>query len=280
MTHGFFVIMGGFHYYKDGKPLYPLHPDDVLELVQRAGLVPPTLHELKDKGKADAFTKCVTIVQTLWFVTQCIARRMEHLPATSLEIMTLAYTVITLTMYATWWRKPLNVNCPVRIAESRRSKVYTRSALEPIFDYVMGSQDEAVTLRGLDRVPTFWAGNNNGPHVYTADAIALLVAMVFGAIHCIAWSYEFPSHAEQLIWRVSAVTIAVVPVAICLTFKIRGLHTTYTRREAIGIHSLFVCALIYIIGRSLLLVLSFTTLRSLPCGAYLTIWWVKYIPHI
>lgn len=102
ITHGFFVVMGGFHYYYDGKPLYPLDSSQVVALVKTGTLVPPTEHELKDKSKGDALSKSFIIIQTLWFVIQCIARRIEHLPITKLEIMTLAYTVITIAMYGFW----------------------------------------------------------------------------------------------------------------------------------------------------------------------------------
>jgi len=36
------------------------------------------------------------VIQTGWFILQCIARRIEHLPGL-------------------WWNKPLNVRCPVRV---------------------------------------------------------------------------------------------------------------------------------------------------------------------
>src|ERR1700685_1643987 len=107
--------MGGFHYYYNGKPIYPLNTAEVLALVREGTLVPPTEDELKDKSKGDALSKGFVIIQTLWFVVQCIARRIEHLPITKLEIMTLAYTVITIAMYGFWWHNPLNISCPARV---------------------------------------------------------------------------------------------------------------------------------------------------------------------
>jgi len=64
-THGFFVIMGGFHFYSDGEPVHALHFDDVLELVQDGELVPPTLTELKDRSKGNSLSKTIVIFQTL-----------------------------------------------------------------------------------------------------------------------------------------------------------------------------------------------------------------------
>ena len=39
----------------------------------------------------------------------------------------------------------------------------------------------------------------------------VLVALIFGGIHCIGWSFHFPSHAEQLLWRMSSIAITANP---------------------------------------------------------------------
>ncbi|KZP21845.1 hypothetical protein FIBSPDRAFT_825300, partial [Athelia psychrophila] len=114
-SHAFLVTMGGFLFYSADGPLYPLSPENVIELVRRGHLVPPTADEIANQSKGDALSKGVAVAQTLWFVVQCIARRAERLPVTTLEIMTLAYTVMTVAMYAAWWDKPLNVSCAVRV---------------------------------------------------------------------------------------------------------------------------------------------------------------------
>ncbi|KAI0054197.1 hypothetical protein BV25DRAFT_1762989, partial [Artomyces pyxidatus] len=38
--HGFFIIMGGFHYYDNGEPQHPLSRWDVVKLVRTGALVP------------------------------------------------------------------------------------------------------------------------------------------------------------------------------------------------------------------------------------------------
>ncbi|KZP19183.1 hypothetical protein FIBSPDRAFT_658134, partial [Athelia psychrophila] len=125
ISHGFLAIMGGFCYYGDGQPMFPLQVDKVswqdpedsqlyiLALVKSRSLVPPTSDELGDRSTGGALSKIIAVSQTLWFVAQCIARRVENLTITNLEIMTLAYTVITVAMYAAWWDRPLNVSCPI-----------------------------------------------------------------------------------------------------------------------------------------------------------------------
>ncbi|KAI0059818.1 hypothetical protein BV25DRAFT_1808398, partial [Artomyces pyxidatus] len=114
--HGFAFIMGGFHCYVDGKPKHPLSRGDVVELVKSGDLVPPTDEEIRNWSQGDVLSKTLAVVQTLWFVVQAIARGIEGLPITQLEIMTLAYTTITVAMYVAWWDKPQNVGGPVRVA--------------------------------------------------------------------------------------------------------------------------------------------------------------------
>lgn len=51
------------------------------------------------------------------------------------EVMTLAYTVITVAMYAAWWHKPLNISCPVGVPGTAPVVVHT--GLESIWDQIL-----------------------------------------------------------------------------------------------------------------------------------------------
>ncbi|KZP06525.1 hypothetical protein FIBSPDRAFT_842053 [Athelia psychrophila] len=297
-AHGFLAIMGGFYYYQNGKTMFPLQVQDVgererpdkdyyiLALVKSRSLVPPSSDELGDKSKGDTISKSIAIFQTLWFVVQCIARRIENLATTNLEIMTLAYTVITVAMYAAWWHKPLNVHCPIRVKGSKKFAKDTRPfQWTDIINYVTGDQDYLIDLSGEERVPTFWSscsgGNSTEVPLY-ADMIALAVAMVFGAVHCAAWSYTFPSLVERWMWRVCAIAIAAIPLPMAGAFMVFN----PIDREASGFldYIIGLCmalgALLYILARIILLILSFTTLHKLPPSAYQAVQWTTWIPHI
>lgn len=76
--HGFFVIMGGFHYHYDGKSLYPLRVSDVVALVDKGTFILLTEDELKGKSKGDALSKSFVIIQTLWFVVRTPHRAFSH----------------------------------------------------------------------------------------------------------------------------------------------------------------------------------------------------------
>lgn len=58
------------------------------------------------------------LFHTFWFVIQCIARRVEGLPISELEIITFAYTTINVGIFIAWWDKPKDVDCSIRVLHS------------------------------------------------------------------------------------------------------------------------------------------------------------------
>ena len=260
----------------------------------------PTKEEIKDKGKSDWLAKSLVLLQTSWFVMQCIARAIEHIPVTHLEIITLAYAAMNFVIYIFWWNKPLNVNRPVQVfrksePSATQRQVISRATqnlraweltweeigdvLKIIVIFIAGGQDDDVDLSREDRVPRFWADDPSG-HFIDADFIVLGVGICFGAIHCISWVFSFPTHTELLIWRASCVAITVVPIYIFLGL----LLGIWLAKMGFGNTVLYFFpisgGILYIIARAITLVLAFTSLRGLPHGAYETVHWTIFIPHV
>ena len=219
-THGFFIIMGGFHYFSDTGENYPLTWEDVGSLLRANTITLPTEEEILDKSKSDSLAKIIVIIQTLWFVTQCIARRLERLATTELEIVTLAYTAISLGMFIAWWDKPVNVECPIRVSHGTNVMDDTElgSWWEELLFAIIGSQDYRTNRRIGQSVPMFYSGKPELGQVMIADCITLAAGVIFGAIHCVAWSFHFPSYTQSLLWRVSSAAITAVPVLVFVTF--------------------------------------------------------------
>lgn len=110
-VHGFFAVMGGFMLFDDDKEDGTIKPND-LKSYLNAGEIEITKKEIEDRSKGDTLTKGLVIIQTGWFILQCVARRAEHLPVTELELVTLAFATLSFVTYWLWWHKPLNVQCP------------------------------------------------------------------------------------------------------------------------------------------------------------------------
>ena len=317
-THGFFIIMGGFHLFErnhkdmgednrnisqeDDKPLHPLQARDLEDCNGYESFIMPTKVEIQDKGKSDWLAKLLVLLQTSWFIMQCIARAREHLPVTHLEIVTLAYAAMNFVIYIFWWNKPLNVNRPVRVFRKldpnaasdsnrphRSRPIEWKFTLEEIGEGLQTLVKLIVTGEGNvdlgreDRVPRFWADDRRGGYVVIADGIVLGVGVCFGAIHCIAWYFSFPTPTELLMWRISSVAITAVPIYMPLVIVFGALlSNTYFHKFGITIFFLSPLSggILYIIARTITLVLAFTSLRDLPPGAYQTVHWTTFIPHV
>ncbi|KAK1225875.1 hypothetical protein PQX77_011167 [Marasmius sp. AFHP31] len=148
ITHAFFALGGGFALYdsegnflfhlwdqqfcdhEQGGPdgyntqllkLEELHAygdrqyESPLEYCVANKLIIMTEDEIKNLGHTDLIAKTITIIQTLYFISSCIARGASRLAITELEFFTVGFAALNLVSYAFWWHKPSRVRFPVRI---------------------------------------------------------------------------------------------------------------------------------------------------------------------
>lgn len=367
MTHGFFVSMGGFMLYGDNTDHpHPLSPDDLELFVKRGDIELPTIteKELKDKSKGDGVSKAFVMVQTIWFILQTVARRVEHLPITELELVTVAFSILSLAVYLLWWDKPLNVRCAVPVAKSpvrsysrseeeaegnderdndarerespiNLAKAMVREVLRPIEEAVHNGKlerDRYWSANGLGvwatasrrawgavrhgvllpiasliieifnmgwsgditasqtKVPAFYAGKLTNDEGLLCVVVLSVFAMTFGCIHCIAWSFSFPSDIEKVLWRISSLVITCVPAFYLSLFGILSLGFRFgfphlpswleSLLKKVFLMTLILCALLYLAARFMLLTQPFISLRSLPKEAYQQVYWTTLLPHL
>ena len=79
-----------------------------------------TEDEITDRSKGDALSKTIFILQSTWFIVQCIARRIQLLNITQLELTTLAMASLNGITFILWWDKPLGVQTVVRVYMKRK----------------------------------------------------------------------------------------------------------------------------------------------------------------
>lgn len=98
LTHSYYAYMGGFAIRNKAlgevnTQVFHLPPSQIYKL-RRSGLIKPLpdidVEEMKDKCKSDAFAKTIAICQILWTMVQIIARTVQRLPVSPLEIAVVA----------------------------------------------------------------------------------------------------------------------------------------------------------------------------------------------
>lgn len=295
--HGFFAIMGGYVDIRS-RPILPT--EDGLRRVRISK------KDIEDKSKSNFIARFLVLLQTTWFVLQTITRAVRHLPVTELELMTIAFVVLNVVTFYFWLDKPLDVQRPYPIIDLAGSAYPT--FLERIppnrFNYLprklanmgFGIQQP---LDGLYRVSTFYSGPPSYARTVRAACGAAVLAGLVGGIHCIAWSFNFPSTIEKILWRSSSVGATVMPLLLGIFHLLhispfmqddeQSRLRTYVNAKAGSpkwwvswmVYFVYdVISYLYLFSRFILLVLPFVLLRSAISEAYRTIPWVTFIPHI
>ncbi|KAG2034686.1 hypothetical protein BDR03DRAFT_1093575 [Suillus americanus] len=307
LTHGFFACMGGFMLCVDNKPRVTLEPDELLQFVRDGSVEKPTITqaEIQDQSKGDMPAKCLAICHLVWFIFQLIARYIQKLPVTLLEIDTLGVVVMTCISYGFWLFKPKNVRLPHNVHWKHPSTPLPNS---------LNSGAERDTLSILKLL----FNSRLLQSILTPEHIILCIGcvsgIIFGGIHCLGWNVFFPKHTEQVLWRVASIWIPGMLLLTALQYYLLKfmLKSTPTAELVNGQTSeslpspqrtidiirpilrvpirsqppgglfganLAFFIIYYVSARMTIIVLMFLSLRSLPPGAYDTVLWTQFIPH-
>ncbi|KAH6682341.1 hypothetical protein F5X68DRAFT_25372 [Plectosphaerella plurivora] len=174
--------------------------------------------------------------------------------------------------------------------------------------------EECVAFRPRNRVLDNVASGSTQDSLTMATTLWVLgfslcvIPILYGGIHLTAWSSEFPSDIECLLWRVSSISIMLTMV-VWPWASIVGIDALPGKDVASGfmdaefvdgsdatqnlVKWLFTRPVTYTVwlvltgvllaslfGRFYLVVESFISLRAVPVGAYWVPSWLKYIPHV
>jgi hypothetical protein len=266
-THSYFVVMNGFFDTSEQKSVIPGKDDEPSAfLEQYAGIIEKsgdrrravtTRDEILDRSKGDLFAKSIVVTQLLWFVAQYIGRWAAHLHRSQLEAMTLAYAVLSILVYILWWDKPLNIRFPVRVTKETRPDATTAPSPEAKVE-----QDTPKVENQPDSTPPPAKTMGSKQQYF----VFIMTAIIFGGIHCFAWSFLFQTHVEMLLWRISAIIITVCPIPITVSF---GLMEYYDSDIVAACGTL--ALMTYTVARLILFTLTFTSLRLPPPDLYQTV---------
>jgi hypothetical protein len=242
LTHSYFVNMGGL-VYLDPLPTLryttltgvKLRGDNYFRLFHN-----DTFHPLKglvldrkdieDQSKADVLLRALAVLQITWIILTVLVRGVTGLPLTQLEIATLAFSIFAILTYAANWWKPKDVSRPIQLQFIEHGTI--------IVDASNFAPDCAQSFTLRLKAPTRASGKaqyipdeprirndmiwmeGNVPLIFSIMAGS---ALIFGGLHCLAWNFEFPSHAELILWRTASLISAILPLlqvvfSLCLTY--------------------------------------------------------------
>ncbi|KAJ3538421.1 hypothetical protein NMY22_g5172 [Coprinellus aureogranulatus] len=206
-----------------------------------------TQEQVEDRSKADGLAKAFVVIQCFWFIVQCTGRGVYGLPLLELEVTCLAFIACNIGMYCFWWKKPMNIVCPVeihqpsserlnattvRLGEGTTQGVQNRSSgwvMAVVYTlqtgdigYLTSPESGDFEYKQIESTSILYpanymysrTGHKNDQTLYeewgTWTWVAYWLApAVFGALHSIGWYASFPSATEQLLWRSSCVIPAV-----------------------------------------------------------------------
>lgn len=111
----------------------------------------------------------------------------------------------------------------------------------------------------------------------------------YGGLHITAWSSQFPSFAETLLWRAATITIlATGPFCVLLALfgtALNSLPDSFPHR--VGFPIVGLCAFVvgfvllwYVLCRAFIVVECFILMAHIPTSALGVPTWAAYIPHI
>ncbi|KAE9399690.1 hypothetical protein BT96DRAFT_741797, partial [Gymnopus androsaceus JB14] len=109
----------------------------------------------------------------------------------------------------------------------------------------------------------------------------LLIGVLFGFIHCIAWTFQFPTTVERELWRIMSLCITIIPLMILVGCSAMAMADFESEALVdLGRMAIAIFLLVYMFARLSTFVLVFILLRDLPAGVLEDVQWSKFIPHV
>ncbi|OAL01081.1 hypothetical protein IQ06DRAFT_273875 [Phaeosphaeriaceae sp. SRC1lsM3a] len=329
MRHAFFADMGGFVLHTQDGTTFPVNALQLHWLVRHKYVEFPSItrREVWDKSKQDTFTKVITAFQVGYLVIQCSARAAQKLAITTLELNALAIVVCSLMTSFAWLHKPADVSTPVHIyttktvADMIGNREWDLTPLDhvdpngpaysvnvqPFMGMPVIPAERPIQRIPNDRFPT----NPYGVQEY----LLCFATLLFTGIHVAGWNFDFPTHTEKILWRISSLLLFGITVAFWFFETIaswtrlgrwRTIYLYIINREGLEKHrramsrkqtlqpkrrmselpvmwefvTITPMAIIYGVARLYLIAEAFAELRDIGASAYVNVEWTDFIPHV
>ena len=174
--------------------------------------------------------------------------------------------------------------------------------IQPHLHFRMGPRERPLPRFTNDKFPVIGAGKDT--------FVLFTVIMAYCCLHFIAWKFFFPTHVERILWRVGCITIVATTFIFlaCESYQdghrlgrwqrwylkmfpknpvhLARVDTMEKKRremEFVPFWEVVIMSpvtMIYTLARTYIIVEVFVSLRSLPSGAFNSVNWSNFIPHV
>jgi hypothetical protein len=224
LAHCYFANMGGFAYIS-GEPRFLITAQQLAN-EKSPTFANPTIAEedIKDKSKQDWLAKLLTALQISQLILSIITRRIQGIHFSQLETVTLSFAICGVLIYCAYFYKPQNIDRAMRFksdAHETALKISLQRSEQPYDSFwaIMLNKQAALNATDSskpkkapripnDNVPVYRGNNDVHPAVY----LLALASGLFGAIHAIAWKFEFPTEEERLLWQIATCISSGSPI--------------------------------------------------------------------
>lgn len=248
----FFINMGGlFIRFTDhetpqaaetpSQQNFPVNCQQLQFLVGSGHLELPTIapEEIEARNSSDRMTRSITIIQVLWFTANTLARVVQGLHVTTLELTTLSLVLLMVFTAAAWWHKPMDISHPIIIPCNTPLGTILAEMDAPAnpMSRAFGSTPLAFYDRREWVLSRCWASYLNilrcvatgfrtppsredrakrlFPNCFPSieifeidlipDAFCGIMTQIYSCVFLAAWNAYFPTSLEKTLWRVSTV---------------------------------------------------------------------------
>ncbi len=233
-----------------------------------------TKHDIDDKSKADGLTKAFALVQCSWLLIQLIARAVQGLAITELELSTGAFVLCAFIMYLLWWEKPFDMERRIVVTGNTPCGQPACEPIDRVGEWDLLDIDEGIYIQAFKDT-----GFTN--FKYFSDILDSIfvggVGAAFSAVHLVAWNWDFPSPLIRILWRAFALTAVVTSISLCLFLLLTKTDQPFIQ-GVVGLGG-GGCVLLYCASRLAILVLTLYCFSSMPASVYDQVDWVGFLPH-
>ncbi|RPB06603.1 hypothetical protein P167DRAFT_497343 [Morchella conica CCBAS932] len=111
-----------------------------------------------------------------------------------------------------------------------------------------------------------------------------MLLCAYGAIHCAAWNFYFPTVIEMLLWRgvcLALICLPFIPLLHAFFFKLPYINRVEERTvDRLNKLTGKLISFFIFLCRLYIMIEPFVSSRHLPANAYRTVAWESFWPHL